>query len=145
MSGAEALAVFGIVCNVMQVIGFVQDGVHMAKVIYNTKCLDPKLAQTTDYIKEGLERLKDSLEKGRPLVQDEQELLDIANGSLKTAEKLKAELDKIAGTFAKGKHSAAFRGWIEATLGGNKRIKELEKEMHDRQKILESRLITRIW
>lgn len=145
MSGVEALAVFGIVCNVMQVIGFVKDGAHMAKTIYNTKSLDPKLAQTTEYIKEGLEKLKDSLEKGRPLVQDEEELLDIANGSLETAENLKAELDKIAGTLAKGKYSAAVQGWLKAAAGGKKRIERLEKEMHDRQMILESRLIARIW
>lgn len=145
MSGAEALATFGVVCNVMQVIGFVQDGAHMAKAIYKTGSLDPNLAQTTDYIKEGLERLKDSLEKGKPLIQDEEELLDIANGSLETAGKLKAELDMIAGTLAKGKHSAALRGWLKAALGGKKRIERLDKVMHNRQQILENRLIVRIW
>jgi hypothetical protein len=144
MSGAEALAVFGIVCNVMQVIGFVQDGAHMAKAIYKTKSLDPNLAQMTDYIKGGLERLKDSLERGKPLIQDEEDLLDIVNGSLETAEELKAELDKIASTLAKGKHSAAFRGWLKA-LGGKWRIERLEKVMHDHQQVLESRLIARIW
>ncbi|KAF4177918.1 hypothetical protein CNMCM8927_008970 [Aspergillus lentulus] len=145
MSGAEALTVFGLVCNVMQVIGFVQDGAHLAKAIYKYGSLDPNLAQTSDYIKEGLERLRDSLEKGRPLVQDEKELLDIAKGSLKTAEELKVELDNIAGTAAKGKHSAAFRGWLKAALGGKRRkIERLEKVMHDRQQVLESRLIARI-
>ncbi|QKX56752.1 uncharacterized protein TRUGW13939_03859 [Talaromyces rugulosus] len=144
MSGAEALAVFGIVCNVMQVIGFVKDGAHMAKAIYKTGTLDPSLAQTIGYIKGGLERLKDSLEKGRPLIQDEEELLDIANGSLETAEELKAELKKIAGTLAKGKYPAAFRGWFKAALGGKRRIERLEKVMHNRQQILENRLIVRI-
>jgi hypothetical protein len=145
MSSAEALAVFGIVCNVMQVIGFVQDGAHMAKAIYKTRSLDPNLAQTADYIQGGLERLKDSLEKGRPLVQDEEELLDIANGSLETAKELKAELENIAGTLAKGKYSAAFRGWFKAALGGKRKIETLEKVMHNRQQILENRLIVRIW
>ncbi|OKL57442.1 hypothetical protein UA08_07168 [Talaromyces atroroseus] len=145
MSGAEALTIFGLVCNVMQVIGFVQDGAHMAKAIYNYGSLDPHLAQTSNYIKGGLERLRESLEKGRPLVQDEEELLDIVNGSLETAEELKAELDNIAGTAAKGKHSAALRGWYKATVGRKRRkIERIEKVMHDRQQVLESRLIARI-
>lgn len=145
MSGAEALAVFSIVCNVMQVIGFVQNGAHMAKAIYKTGSLDSDLGQTTDYIKGGLERLKTSLENGRILVKDEEELLEIANGSLETAKELKAELDKIAGTVAKGKHSAALRGWFKAALGGKRRIERLEKVMQNRQQILENRLIVRIW
>ncbi|CEJ62404.1 hypothetical protein PMG11_10904 [Penicillium brasilianum] len=45
---------------------------------------------------------------------------------------------------AKGKHSAAFNGWLRATLGGSKRIKKLEKAMRDRQHILETGLLIRI-
>lgn len=85
------------------------------------------------------------LNSNRLLVQDEQELLDIANDSLETAEELKAELDKIAGTLAKGKHAAAFRGWLKAALGGKRTIERLEKVMNDRQQIVENRLIVRIW
>lgn len=62
-----------------------------------------------------------------------------------TAAELKAELDKISSTLAKGKHSAAFRGWLRAVLGGKKRIEKLEKVMRDRQQILETRLLLRIW
>ncbi|KAI7972609.1 hypothetical protein EIK77_009072 [Talaromyces pinophilus] len=112
MSGAESLAIFGIACNVMQVIGCAQDAAHLIKAIYQTGFMDPDLAQTTDYMKGGLERLKDSLEKRKPLNQDEEELLDIANGSLETARELKAELDKIAGTSAKGKRSRS-EGFVE--------------------------------
>lgn len=69
MSGAEALVVFGIVYNIMQVIGFVQDGMHIAKVFYKTGSLDSNLAQTSGYLKGGLERLTDSLEKERPHIK----------------------------------------------------------------------------
>lgn len=145
MSGAEALAAFGLACNVMQVIGFVQDGAHMCKTIYETGSLDPQLAQTTRYITESLERLRESLGHVLPFGKEEQELLEIAQGSLNTAAELKAELDKISTRMAKGKHSAAFNGWLRATLGGRKRIKNLEKAMRDRQHILETRLLIRIW
>lgn len=66
MSGAEALAAFATACNVMQVIGFVQDGVQVGKAIYETGCLDPNLAQTTDCLTEGLEKPKNSLENVHP-------------------------------------------------------------------------------
>ncbi|OOQ84423.1 hypothetical protein PEBR_30443 [Penicillium brasilianum] len=144
MSGAEALVAFGLACNVMQVIGFVQDGAHMCKTIYGTGSLDPQLAQTTRYIAESLERLRESLGHVLPFGKEEQELLEIAQGSLHTAAELKAELEKISCTMAKGKHSAAFRGWLRATLGGSKRVKRLEKVMRDRQHILETRLLLRI-
>lgn len=84
MSGAEALAAFGIACNVMQVVGFVQDGVHMSKAIYETGSLDPQLARTTSYLTESSEGLRDSLGHVLPLGKDEQELLEIAQGSLDT-------------------------------------------------------------
>jgi hypothetical protein len=138
MSGAESLAIFGIACNIMQVIGMAQDATHMIKAIYQSGSLDPDLAQTTDCIEGGLERLKNSLENGKHLIQDEQELLDIANDSLETARELKAELDKIAGTSAKGKRSASVRGWLRAAVGGKRTIKKLEKVMHNRQQILEN-------
>ncbi|KUL89911.1 hypothetical protein ZTR_02832 [Talaromyces verruculosus] len=143
MSGAESLAIFGIACNVMQVIGCAQDAVHMIKAIYQSGSMDPDLAQTTDYMKGGLERLKNSLEK--PLNQDEEELFDIANCSLETVRELKAELDKIAGTSAKGKRYHSVRGWFRAAVGGKKRIERLEKAMNNRQQILENRLTVRIW
>lgn len=80
-----------------------------------------------------------------PLGKEERELLDIAEGSLGTAAELKAELDKISTRLAKGKHSAAFRGWLGAVLGGKRKIEKLEKVMRDRQRVLETRLLLRIW
>jgi hypothetical protein len=109
----------------------------MCKIIYETGSLDPQLAQTTRYITESLRRLRESLGHVLPFGTEEQELLEIAQGSLNTAAELKAELDKISCRMAKGKHSAA--------LGGIKRIKKLEKVMRDRQHILETRLLLRIW
>ena len=141
----EALVAFGLACNVMQVIGFVKDGIQVSKAIYETGCLDPHLAQTTNYLTESLETLRSSLSRVSPLRKEDQELLEIAKGSLDTATQLKAELEKISGTMTKGKHSAAFRGWFSAAFGGKKRIEKLEKAMRDQQHVLETRLLIRIW
>ncbi|KAJ6032484.1 hypothetical protein N7540_003216 [Penicillium herquei] len=129
----------------MQLIGFVKDGVHVCKSIYETGSLDPNLAETTEYLAKGLGKLEVSLGQFRPLNADEQELVDIAQGSLVTARELKGELEKISSGSSKGKHAAAFKGWLRAVLGGKKRIEKLEKVMRDRQQILESRLLLRVW
>ncbi|KAM4058922.1 hypothetical protein HRG_008201 [Hirsutella rhossiliensis] len=145
MSGLEVLAAFGLACNVMQVIGFVHEGVQVGKTIYDTGCLDPSLADATDCLAKGLEDLKRSLETTpKPLNRDEQELLDVAMGSLDTATGLKAELDKIAGVASKSKQSAALRGWLRTIMGGKRRIEKLEKAMRSRREVLESRLLLRV-
>ncbi|KAJ5710659.1 hypothetical protein N7488_004815 [Penicillium malachiteum] len=133
---AEALAAFGVACNFMQLIGFVKD---------RTGSLDPNLAQTTEYLTTGLEKLEISLVQFQPLGADEQELVDIAQGSLVTARELKSELERISGGSSKGKHVAAVKAWVKAAVGGKRKIEKLEKVMRDRQWILESRLLLRVW
>ncbi len=145
MSGIEALAAFGIACNVMQVISFAHNAVHIGKAIYETGSLDPTLAQTTHCLAQGLERLKTSLENQPPLCAEEQELLDIANGCIVTVANLKIKLDKIASSVAKRNRPAAFRGWLKLTFGGKKAIEKFEKELSNYQRVLENRLLLLIW
>ncbi|PHH90563.1 hypothetical protein CDD83_3289 [Cordyceps sp. RAO-2017] len=142
----EALAAFGLACNVMQVIGFVHDGAQVGKTIYETGCLDPSLAEATSCLSKGVEDLELSIETApRPWNRDEQELFDIAKGSLNTALALKTELVKIAGISSKGKQSAAFRGWLRVMTGGKRKIDKMEKEMRSRREMLENRLLLRVW
>ncbi len=146
MSGLEALAAFGLACNVLQVINFVQEGVQIGKTIYDTGCLDPNLADTTDCLTRGLDGLKKSLETAtKPLNRDEQGLLDIAQSCLDIGSVLKNELDKIAGIASKGRQSAALRGWLKMIMGGKKKIENMEKAMFSRREVLENQLLLRIW
>jgi len=142
----EALAAFGLACNVMQVINFVHEAAQVGKTIYDTGSLDPNLADTTEGLTKSLEGLKTAMDKAPvPLTKDDRELLEIAEGSLSTAADLRAELDKISGSLSKGKAAAAFRAWLKAATGGRRRIEKLDKIMRSRQAVLETRLLIRLW
>ncbi|OAQ76217.1 NACHT domain-containing protein [Purpureocillium lilacinum] len=116
----------------MQVINFVHEAAQVGKTIYDTGSLDPSLADTTEDLTKSLEGLKTAMDKAPvPLTKDDQELLEIAEGSLSTAADLRAELDKISGSLSKGKAAAAFRAWLKAATGGRRRIEKFDKIMPD--------------
>ncbi|KAF4586021.1 vegetative incompatibility protein HET-E-1 [Ophiocordyceps camponoti-floridani] len=120
MSGLEALAAFGLACNVMQVIGFVLDGAHVVKTVYNSGCLDENLTERTLHLTKGLQSLEQSLTAcPKTSNKDERELLEIARGCLGAASTLKAEMDKIAGDDSKRKRTAAVPGPRESTAASN--------------------------
>ncbi len=118
MSGAESLAIFGIACNVMQWSVVRKMRPIWSKLSINLD-LDPDPAHRRPIAWKEAWRDWKILGEEKALNQDEEELLDIANGSLEDREELKAELDKIAGTSAKGKrsHSLCADGseppWVE--------------------------------
>ncbi len=41
----EALALFGIACNVLQVLGSVEQAIRLGRTIYKKRSVDPELAR----------------------------------------------------------------------------------------------------
>jgi hypothetical protein len=145
MSGLEPLAVFGLACNVMQVLSFSHETISLCKSIFRTGSLSPNLANNVSHLSEVCESLNDSLNsKPKPLSKDQQKLLEIAQDSLAVASQLKAEVNKIDNTISKGKLSSAITGGLKATWRKGK-IEKLEKSISSYQRTLESSLLAHIW
>ena len=145
MSGLEPLAALGLACNIMQIISFAHETASVCKTIYRTGSAAPNLANNVADLANVSENLKKSLSSAPgSLGKDEQELMDIANRSLAAASDLKKEVENIATNTSKGKLISAISGGLKATVS-KRRIERLEKSMLDCQRVLESRILLRIW
>ncbi|KAJ6787226.1 hypothetical protein PWT90_07861 [Aphanocladium album] len=141
----EALAIFGIVCNVLQVIGSVEQAIKLGRAIYKSGSLDPELERNIDTLSICIQDLRMSLESSAdPVTHDTRELISVVNDCIECGAGTKSELQKIAALAPKGSSLGAVRGWLAATMGGKKRLDKLEKTMHARQSILETQLLVRL-
>ena len=171
MSGAESLAIFGIACNVMQVINFAHDSITFFKQLHDEGCADPSLRKTADQMRDATKSLVDSINVNGGnvgLTAEEAELLELANECSGIAKKLSDELNKLAnrtvskimgettgtpetpGTTTGGQKTVKASLWRTARLGGRTwwkkgEIERLEKDLNRAQKMMETRILIRIW
>ena len=165
MSGAESLAIFGIACNVMQVINFAHDSITFFKQLHDEGCADPSLRKTADQMRDATKSLVDSINVNGGnvgLTAEEAELLELANECSGIAKKLSDELNKLAnataskamsgttGTTAGAQKTVKASLWRTARLGGRTwwkkgEIERLEKDLNRAQKMMETRILIRIW
>jgi hypothetical protein len=99
MSGAESLAIFGIACNVMQVISFAHDSITFFKQLHDEGCADPILRKAADQMRDATKSLMDSINVNggnARLTAEEVELLELANECSGIAKKLSDELNNFA-------------------------------------------------
>jgi hypothetical protein len=171
MSGAESLAIFGIACNVMQVINFAHDTITVFKQLHDEGCADPSLRKAADQMLDATKYLVDSINVNggnARLTVEEAELIELANECSGIAKKLSDELNRLAnGTASKtisgttgttgtpgtttGAQKTVKRSfWKTARLGGrtwwkNGEIERLERDLNRAQKMMETRILIRIW
>lgn len=145
MSGLEALAAFGLACNVMQAISFTKETVSICKTIYQSGSADPDLAQAVINLSKVAVDLNTSLRQApKPLEDDQQALLDIATDTASSITALKNEVDKVSSKAVKGKYKASIMASLRMMIGQNN-LEKLEKRMLIHQKALETQLLARIW
>ena len=168
MLGAESLAIFGIACNVMQVISFAHDSIAVFKQLHHEGSADPRLRKAADQMRNTTNSLVDSINVNRGnarLTAEEAELLELANECSGIAKKLGDELDKLTnatssktmsgtagspGTTAGTQSTAKISFWKTARLGGRTwwkkgEIERLERDLNRAQKVMETRILIRIW
>ena len=171
MSGAESLAIFGIACNVMQVISFAHDSITFFKQLHDERCADPSLRKAADQMRDATKSLVDSINVNcghATLTAEEAELLKLANECSGIAKKLSDELNKLAGgtaintmggttgtpvtpgTKTRSQKTAKISFWKTASLGGRTwwkkgEIEKLERDLNRVQKMMETRILIRIW
>lgn len=141
----EAIAIFGIACNVMQTISFAHEAVKVARDMRHGGSMDSILEYNTSHLNTCILNLKQQLENGaQPITQDCRTLLDIASGSLTTGTAISTELAKIRELSQKSSVHAAM-AWFKTITVVKRRLKDLDETMRARQRILETQLLTRIW
>ncbi|KAK0716565.1 hypothetical protein B0T21DRAFT_296654 [Apiosordaria backusii] len=142
MSGVEA---FALACGIMQVISFSEQTFSVCRRILKTGTPDPSLSNRV----QDLMGFCDVIERRctpptGSLTANEQKLLDITTRTMKAAKELKAEVDKICPSSARGKLSVAVIGTLKVLLHQRK-LEKLEKAMMEAQKALENGLLADIW
>ncbi|KAK1758901.1 hypothetical protein QBC47DRAFT_409715 [Echria macrotheca] len=155
MSGLEALAIFGIACNVMQTISFACETASACKVVFETGASEShaQVLKTTESLNTALDELAKLLDPPVPASGprpngdvDDRALLTIARDCLAAGKQLEAEAKKMMLKTAggKGKYAAAMLSVLKARWKkGN--IEKLEKSLVDHQRVLETRLLMQIY
>jgi hypothetical protein len=168
MSGAESLAIFGIACNVMQVISFAHDCITFFKQLRDEGCADPSLRKAADQMHDATKSLVELINVNggnARLTAEESGLLELAKECSGIAKKLSVELNKLAngtaskamsgttgtpGTATGAQKTVKASLWRTARLGGRTwwkkgEIERLEKDLNQAQKMMETRILIRIW
>ncbi|KAK3369832.1 hypothetical protein B0H63DRAFT_485620 [Podospora didyma] len=143
MSGMEALAAFGLACNVMQAIHFALKTATMCKTAFKTGNANLPLTELVNDSAQVHESLRDSILSAQPLTRDEKEFLDIAEKTLVAATQLKREVTKVASPSSKGRLMASL-GIVIKTKWRESKVDDLKKALEGYRHVLETRLLIRI-
>lgn len=142
----EALAAFGLACNVMQTIHFTVETVSAVKNVFKNGSVDPSLRTVAARSESVYQSLSSSLLAVQPLNGDDHMLVVIAGDCLDAAKKLKAEVDGLTFPAAKGKFAIAVLRVLQMQLkGSNGRLEKLNNKMMAHQRVLEAGLLARVW
>ena len=141
----EALAAFGLACNVMQVIEFSITAARWCKEIYDTSqtASNESLDRNAHRLSETTARLSSSIEawKGRRGIEaDEEELLTHARGCTGIAKEIQEELAKLRSAGSKSRRGV-FKKALQARWNA-KKIENLNKRLQERQTALQTMLLT---
>jgi len=140
----EALAVFGIACNVIQVINFAHETTSLCKRVYQTGSLDCNLAENGLRLGELSRALAEQLSThSQPLTRSDKALLDIANKCTEAARNL---CDEVA-FLSLPKDKPSLRAVVAntaKTAWRKRRLERLEKNMVNYQKTMEMGVLLRV-
>lgn len=143
----EAIAAFGLACNVIQVISFGLQAADVCKQIYSKGSADgvSEVTITAHHLEELSQCLQKSINgaaHAKPLTKEDSQLLDIAIKCSETAAKLRAELAVITmqGTPSR---MAAFKKAYQ-TVRRKRTLEELHKRLQDYERSLNTQLLAQL-
>ncbi|KAK3326951.1 hypothetical protein B0T19DRAFT_459915 [Cercophora scortea] len=143
MSGMEALAAFGLACNVMQTIDFTLATVKVCKEVFRTGSLDRSKAERIAESLKVSESFNQWMLSASPMTESQREVYDLAEKAQNATLELKKEVDKLTSPSAKGKVITTIKHTFRGGLR-EKDIAKLEKNAEEWRRILESRLLAQI-
>ncbi|KAK5651689.1 hypothetical protein OQA88_11755 [Cercophora sp. LCS_1] len=138
----EALAAFGVACNVMQTIKFTFEVVEAGKKVFRDGSPDPRLQELVQSSTQAYTKLEESLVAIQHPNADERELIRVAQNCLNAASALTAEVAKVNRPAAKGSIWISFKTGTRAKFVARK-IDKLKADMGDHQRELELRVLMR--
>ena len=142
----EPVAIFGLVCGVIQVVDFSNKVLSTCKELYEKGSLAEH--EDLDFMSARLINLRSDLLAGRqrssalPNQPGRQDVIELAGKCSQTALKLHEELEKLKPSVS-GKKYEAFRiSW--KTIWRKKNLEKLEKDLHSFQRILNTKILSNI-
>ncbi|KAK0721162.1 hypothetical protein B0H67DRAFT_644313 [Lasiosphaeris hirsuta] len=140
----EALAAFGLACNVMQTIQFTTEVSAAYKSLFRNGAAEPGLEKLVERSEQLYKSLNDSLLHAQPLNRDEHELVLVARDCLDAADELKEEVAKLTRRTTKGRRLASLTRAFEMRMVRQGKVDKLKTRMANHQKVLETRLLVRV-
>ncbi|EYB23043.1 hypothetical protein FG05_30599 [Fusarium graminearum] len=147
MSGAEVLAGIGILCNVMQIVTFGKDALHVYRYVRENGTPDAKLETYLADASTNYHEMKEQLFTTPSPTNDQKEIIKVGEEAYKGLQKLRTyfkelSVDKQSRKGLRGKLRVAKTGI--KTLFRGKELDDLEKNFQRYQQLLQTRLIGRI-
>ncbi|KAL8718436.1 MAG: hypothetical protein Q9225_004435 [Loekoesia sp. 1 TL-2023] len=142
----ESVAIFGLVCGVIQVVDFSNKVLSTCKELYEKGSLAEH--EDLDFMSVRLINLRSDLLAGRqrssalPNQPGRQDVIELAGKCSQTALKLHEELEKLKPSVPGKKHEAFRISW--KTIWRKKNLEKLEKDLHSFQRILNTKILSNI-
>ena len=143
MSGVEALAAFGVACNVFQTIGFGRETISLIKAIYQTGSFDPTLSDQAKFLDDACSELQSLQPLSNP-TRDQKRLFEVTTNCLSISKDLQDEIKFISDNGAKGKLTATLKVATK-TAWRKRRLNTLERKLGEAEKKMQDGLLVRIW
>ncbi|KAM0545203.1 hypothetical protein ACHAO7_008328, partial [Fusarium culmorum] len=96
MSGAEALAGIGILCNVMQIVTFGKDALHVYRYVHENGTPDAKLETYLTDATKSYQEMRGQLSIPPSLTSDQKELLKIGEEAYKGLQKFRTYFQELS-------------------------------------------------
>lgn len=141
----EALAVFSVACNVMQVIQFSRDTASICKRLNQDKSPAPEIAYNGEALRTASQDLKTSLTFISPgsLQPDERELQLVASKVVVIADQLRKELEKCQAKSGSSKIVALGKA-LKYSWSRKKRIEDISQSLGSLQNMMQTRILLNI-
>lgn len=146
MAGLDALAIFGLACNVVTVISFSHETFSACKQFYENGTADPNLEESATRLISAIGPLEKLIEgKSRPLTKQQTDLIALAKSCAKVSKRLVDEVNKITDSAA-GKGKLVKAGLLGVRRAWKKRkLEDLEKDLKRFQDAVESHVLVDLW
>lgn len=143
----EAIAAFGLACNVIQVVDFGLKIASKFREIYDEgRTIEHQdLDYTSKHLAEINEKLSASIQNARtnkPLTKDDHELQDLAVKCARSARDLRDELDKLKISGRHGKRAAVFKAF--KSIRRNDAINKIRDRLCEYERVLDTRMLPRL-
>ncbi|OBS22751.1 hypothetical protein FPOA_09080 [Fusarium poae] len=147
MSGAEALAGIGILCNVMQVVTFGKDALHVYRYIRENGNPDAKLEVYLADASMSYQEMRRQLSGTTYPTSDQKEIIKVGEEAYKGLQKFRTYFEELS---VDRESRRGFRGKFRIAKSGiktlfrGKELEDLEKHFQRYEQLLQTRLIQRV-